>query len=81
MNLQTGTKITTMQSTIIKILTEIENRNRSECKEPTAPLLINVKRELLTQLSSELEAMQRAGIITIGNTINDKYIKLKDLKI
>jgi hypothetical protein len=33
-------------------------------------------RELDTQFSRELETMERAGTIKIGDTINDKYVKM-----
>jgi soluble P-type ATPase len=65
-----------MQQTIIEILKHIESRKREAGKQPTAPLLMELNAELKTRLLHELDTMQRAGIITVGNTINDKYIKL-----
>lgn len=65
-----------MQNTIIQILTEIERRKQSENKAPATPLLTEVQTEVKNQLLQELTEMERAGIIRIGDTINDKYIKI-----
>jgi len=65
-----------MQQTIIQILTDIQSRKTEARKEPTYTLLNELTAELATRLLLELEAMKRAGIITVGNTINDKYIVL-----
>ena len=71
-----GDGMVTMQQTIIQILTDIQTRKTEARKEPTAPLLNELTTALATRLLIELDTMQRAGIITVGNTINDKYIKL-----
>ena len=69
----------TMQEIIIQILTDIENRKKEENREPTHPLLIEVRKELSCLFISELEKMQSSGKIKIGNTFNDKYIQFLDV--
>lgn len=66
-----------MQDILIKILKEIQNNKHSANKAITSPLLVEVKAEIIKYTLQELEAMERAGILKIGNTINDKYIMLK----
>lgn len=66
-----------MQDIIMKILTEIKSRKQSANKVPTAPLLGEVKEEIIKYTLQELDDMRRAGILEIGPTINDKYITLK----
>ena len=65
-----------MQNIIIQILTDIKRRKQSENKALTNPLLMDVHTELRNRLLLELVEMEHTGTIKIGNTINDKYIKL-----
>ena len=65
-----------MQNIIIQIFTEIECRKQSENKALTTPLLMEIHTEIKKRFLHELAEMERAGIIRIGDTINDKYIKI-----
>jgi hypothetical protein len=65
-----------MQEIIIQIIKDIQSRKQAENRHPVYPVLLEIMRELDTQFSRELETMERAGTIKIGDTINDKFIKL-----
>lgn len=65
-----------MREIVIRVLKAVESRNKLNKKAITTPLLMDVQAELKNMLFYELAAMEHAGIIRIGDTINDKYIKL-----
>lgn len=70
--------------TVIDIIRKIEQDKRSRNKEPSYALYYEVLKEAsgiyhtFTKqvVNAELEELVKANIITIGDTINDNYIKL-----
>lgn len=65
-----------MKQLIINIVRDIEKRKADTNVIPTHAVLMEVSNEIHTRLIHELNEMQRAGIVEMGRTINDKYIKI-----
>ena len=65
-----------MQEEIIQILQDITHKKQQAGKVPDFVLLLELKSEVLKRLLIELETLKKAGNITIGDTVNDKYIKI-----
>ena len=63
-----------MRETILKIITEIESEKRARAVVPSYALVLEVTRRLHVKAMQELEQMQTAGVVHLGNTINDTYI-------
>lgn len=63
-----------MRETILKIIREIESEKQARAVVPSHALTMEVTRRLHTTAMQELEQMQTAGVVRMGNTINDTYI-------
>lgn len=65
-----------MEDLILSVINDIENRKKQAGKYPAYALLQEIKTDLLLIFASEIKSMTEAGKIELGETINDKYVKL-----
>jgi DNA-binding XRE family transcriptional regulator len=71
--------LTNMQNEILETIKQIETEKQTARRVPCYALCYEICRRLnvpKTVLLQELKAMQAAGVVFVGNTINDNYILL-----
>lgn len=67
-----------MKDLIVKIISEIQEENRIKNIVPDHALWSQVRNELLKDIKTILNELISEGKLELGNTINDKYLKLKN---
>jgi hypothetical protein len=75
--------ITDMENKILETIKQIETEKRAARRVPCYALCYEICRRLnipKIELLQELKTMQAAGVVFVGNTINDNYILLCPIK-
>lgn len=63
-----------MEEALLQLVREIQDRKEKEHISPAHSL----KHEVFTEVSNALNNLYLAGKIEVGDTINDKYIKVNE---
>lgn len=63
-----------MEEALLQLVRDIQDRKREGHISPTHSL----KQEVFTEVANALNNLYLAGKIEVGDTINDKYIKVNE---
>ncbi|WP_080902938.1 hypothetical protein [Parabacteroides sp. Marseille-P3160] len=66
-----------MRNYIIELIKCIVNEKKERKLHPTHAMLHEIKEKLQSDLSKELDEMEKEGLIEIGHTINSKFVKIQ----
>ena len=66
-----------MKMILIEIIKQIHERKKEANMVPDHVTLSEIKIEILSMTEDELSNLVKKGQLTTGDTINDKYFKIK----
>jgi hypothetical protein len=69
-----------MKATILKTIKEIESEKQARAVVPSYACRLEIIKRVKELTLQTLEQMQAAGVVRMGNTINDKYILINEQK-